>query len=154
MAILQFCCSRFCVLNTARVWQTGDLQQWGHSVTGGRNPRTKLLRKSTSVPLPHLCWKQQTSISTSNKLLPSVKTPGVVLHWRKKKKQPVCVPLLVNLIIVTPAISLKDELQVFCSGRKSLHNLLSAPGERVSESALPSLALSHTIRPQKRKKKK
>lgn len=85
----------------------------------------------THLFLLRLCWKQQISIPTSNKLLLSVKTAGVVQHWRKKKK-PVCVPLLsVNLMIVTVARPMTEEIQVFCSGRKSLHNFLFAPGERV-----------------------
>lgn len=41
-----------------------------------------------SFSVPHSCWKQQISTSTSNKLLLSVKTAGIVLHRRKK---PTCV---------------------------------------------------------------
>lgn len=54
--------------------------------------QTKLLRKNMPFPVPHLCWKQQISISTANKLVPSVKTAGVVLHWRKKPNLCACSP--------------------------------------------------------------
>lgn len=104
-------------------------------MVGGRN-----LRTNKSDQEEHVFSRIPLVLKINLTLLPGM---NCCLLWDNSccsapKINPLWVPLLSeNLMILTVATSMKQKMQIFCSGRKVLHNLPSTPSEIVVLS-LPS----------------